>query len=74
MSAVFSRYLNSCLMTGYSLPVPTSSFFGFFISRPLSLKRRFPFNKELIARDVILNQTPKNGNIFLVRGNKVITA
>ena len=48
--------------------------FWFFISRPLSLKRRFPFNKELIARDFMLNQTPKNGIIFLVRGNKVITA
>ena len=64
MLAVFSRYLNSCLITGYILPVPTGWFFWFFISRPMSLKRRFPFNKELIAKDFMLNQTRKNGNIW----------
>ena len=39
-------------------------FFWFFISRPISVKRRSPFNKELIAKDFMLNQTWKNGNIW----------
>ena len=64
MLAVFSRYQNACFTTGYILPVPTVWFFWFFISRPMSLKRRSPFNKELIAKDFMLNQTRKNGNIW----------